>query len=294
MVPAVAALVRRGCCQMRLTQRFPWLYNARVAQLRLARRLSDAVGHHRFAARQSAELLPVACYRHGSLLRRILGDSDPILQENKIVNLSIAGPRIDGILIGPGETFSYWRLVGKTSASKGYREGLVLSQDRVSAGVGGGLCQLANLLYWMALHTPLEVVERHHHGFDPFPDYKRVLPFGTGASVFYNYLDLRFHNPTDVTFQLRVWLTDEYLRGEVRADRPLPVAYHIKERNHRYLRRDGVNYRENEIWRRTIDVRTGETASLEMLMHNFSEVRYELPAGALADAPSVAGGVGAQ
>ena len=50
--------------------------------------------------------------------------------------------------------------------------------------MGGGLCQLANLLYWMALHTPLAVVERHHHSFDPFPDENRTLPSGRAAVSF--------------------------------------------------------------------------------------------------------------
>lgn len=47
-----------------------------------------------------------------------------------------------------------------------------LSRGEVVRGVGGGLCQLANLLYWMSLHTPLEIAERHQHSFDPFPDEK--------------------------------------------------------------------------------------------------------------------------
>lgn len=275
---------------MRWSQRWPFLYHLRVAQLRLMRSLADSLSGRRFASQRLDEPLPIVCYRHASLLRRKLGDTDPQLQENKIVNLSIAGPRISGILIRPGETFSYWRLVGRTTAAQGYREGIVLSQGGVSSGVGGGLCQLANLIYWMALHTPFEVAERHHHGFDPFPDYRRVLPFGTGASVFYNYLDLRLHNPTETTFQIRVWLSERLLHGDVRADRPLAEAYHIEERNHRYLRRGGTIYRENEIWRRVVDARTGASIRIEKLMHNFSEVRYQLPDGvACEDDASTAG-----
>ena len=79
-----------------------------------------------------------------------------------------------------------------------------LSQGKVTVGVGGGLCPLANLIHWMGLHSPLQLTERHHHSFDPFPDEGRVLPFGSGASLFYNYVDLRFRNPTDQTLQLMV------------------------------------------------------------------------------------------
>jgi vancomycin resistance protein VanW len=58
-------------------------------------------------------------------------------------------------------------------------------------GIGGGLCQIANLLKWLAIHSPLTVTERHHHSFEPFLDDRRVLPFGSGATIFYNYGDFQ-------------------------------------------------------------------------------------------------------
>lgn len=128
----------------------------------------------------------------------------------------------------------------------------------------------------MALHTPLRVAERHHHSFDPFPDENRVLPFGSGAGIFYNYIDLRFFNPTDLTFQIRVWLTENHLKGTIYSDRETPHAYHIFERNHHFLVESGRNYRENEIWRSVVDRRTGETIAEELLVKNFSEVKYKL------------------
>ena len=199
----------------RLAEIHPIVYKARIKQKRLFRRLADLPLAGRFASEKISDDLEFTCKRHQSLLRRRLGNSDPELQENKVENLKIACPTIDGILIKPGQTFSFWRQLGEATADKGYHEGMQLSRGEVVRGVGGGLCQLANLLYWMALHTPLEVVERHHHSFDPFPDENRVLPFGSGAGVFFNYIDLRFFNPTDLTFQLRVWLTDEIGRAHV-------------------------------------------------------------------------------
>ncbi|MBW9234658.1 VanW family protein, partial [Leptospira santarosai] len=132
-----------------------------------------------------------------------------------------------------------------------------LSMGEVKTGVGGGICQLANLLYWMVLHTPLEVVERHHHSFDPFPDEGRVLPFGSGASVFYNYIDLRFMNPTNQPFQIKVWITNKHLKGTITTNKEWGLSYHIKEKNHRFIKQNGKNYRENEIWRMIVDKRTG-------------------------------------
>ncbi len=260
----------------RISDLHPAFYTTRIQQKRLFRRISDMSPTRRFASEISLENLPYTCKKHQSLLRRRLGNSDPELQENKVRNLAIACPTIDGILIRPGQTFSFWRQVGEATAARGYLEGMQLSQGEVVRGVGGGLCQLANLLYWMALHTPLEIAERHHHSFDPFPDENRTLPFGSGAGVFYNYIDLRFFNPTDLTFQLKLWLTGDHLKGAVFTDRETPHTYHIIEKNHRFLQTGGKTFRENEIWREVIDRRTGNRVAEEMLVKNFSEVKYEL------------------
>lgn len=212
--------------------------------------------------------------RHGSLLLRRLGSTDPQLQHNKVVNLRLAAPSFHGLLIRPGETLSVWRQLGRPSAARGFLPGVQLSQGRVVVGVGGGLCQLANLIHWMALHSPLELVERHHHSFDPFPDDGRVLPFGTGASLFYNYVDLRFRNPTDQILQLRVWVDDTHLRGEIRAETLPPLAYHIFETDHHYEPQGERRLRCNRIWQRRIDRRSGALVEEVLLYSNRSLVMY--------------------
>lgn len=83
-------------------------------------------------------------------------------------------------------------------------------------GIAGGLWQLSNLLNWMTWHTPLEVIQRSTHSFDPFPDQGRILPFGSGSAVFWNYVDLQIQNNTPQTFQILIWLTDHSLKGEIR------------------------------------------------------------------------------
>jgi vancomycin resistance protein VanW len=260
----------------RLSEIHPAIYHTRIFQKRLFRTLADLGAGIRFADDRQDTSLEFTCKKHQSLLRRRLGDSDPQLQENKVHNLRLACPTIDGVLIRPGETFSFWRCVGEATAERGYVDGMQLSKGEVVRGVGGGLCQLANLLYWMALHTPLEIAERHHHSFDPFPDENRTLPFGSGAGVFYNYIDLRFFNPTEQTYQFRLYLTDQHLKGSVLTDIEPANSFHVFERNHRFLARDGKNFRENEIWREIVDRRTGNRVGEELLVKNFSEVKYEL------------------
>src|SRR5690606_11218439 len=111
-----------------------------------------------------------------------LAGLDPHLQRNKVVNLRLAAASLDGVLLRPGERLSFWRLVGPPTRRRGFVEGLVLNQGALSVGVGGGLCQMTNLLYWMTLHTPLTVVERWRHSYDVFPDEGRTQPFGSGAT----------------------------------------------------------------------------------------------------------------
>ena len=260
----------------RLSEFHPAIYRTRILQKRVFRTLSDMAGGVKFATDKKADHFPFTCTKHQSLLRRRLGNSDPQLQENKIHHLKIACPSIDGVIIKPGKTFSFWHCVGEATARKGYAEGMQLSRGLVVRGVGGGLCQLANLLYWMALHTPLHIAERHHHSFDPFPDENRTLPFGSGAGVFYNYIDLRFFNATPLTFQIKLRLTEDHLKGAVYSDLEPANSYHLFERNHRFLALDGKNYRENEIWRNVIDRRTGNKLAEELIVKNFSEVKYEL------------------
>jgi len=264
---------------VRLSELHPVLYATRVRQLQFARQLSDRRRHVPFArTSRPATRLPALLIRHRSLLRRRLGDSDPRLQETKIVNLRLAAATLDGLLVRPGEVLSFWDRVGRPTADRGFVEGLILAGGEVRAGVGGGLCQLSNLLYWMAPHTPLEVVERHPHGFNPFPDNGRVLPFGSGATVFYNYGDLRLANPTDRTFQVRVWLTDQHLCGVIAADEPWPLGYHVEERGHGFaIGPDGRTYRDNELWRRTVDRATGDTVRIERITRNHSLVKYATP-----------------
>ncbi len=260
----------------RLAEIHPAIYKTRIWQKRAFRKLSDATNGVKFASEITSESLAFTCKKHQSLLRRRLGNSDPELQENKVQNLQIACPTLDGLLIKPGETLSFWNRLGEATAEKGYVEGMQLSQGEVVRGVGGGLCQLANLLYWMALHTPLEVVERHHHSFDPFPDENRTLPFGSGAGVFYNYIDLRFFNPTDITFQVRTYLTEQHLKGAILSSVETPYSYHIVEKEHRFVTEGDKTFRENEIWREMIDRRTGNRVGEEMLVRNHAEIKYEL------------------
>ena len=162
---------------------------------------------------------PYKVIEHKSMLLRKLKDVDMYLQHNKITNLRLAIALIDGVVIRPDETFSIWKLVGRPSARKGYKEGMMIHNGKVRTGVGGGLCQLGNLLYWMTLHTPLSVAERWRQSYDVFPDSNRTVPFACGATLAYNYIDLQLKNNTDKNFKINLWLDNEYLHGIISSDK---------------------------------------------------------------------------
>jgi vancomycin resistance protein VanW len=266
-----------------LSERYPFLYGPSVALHRLGRRVDWTLSRRPHARLDDRVETPHPVVRHSSLLMRRLGDVDMALQRNKVENLRLAIRHLDGRILRPGEELSFWRCVGTPSARRGYLEGLVLVHGRMASDVGGGLCQLSNLLHWMVLHTSMRVVERHRHGYDPFPDSGRVVPFGSGATVFYNYVDLRFVNPGPETYRIGLWLTDDELCGDVRADRQPPVRYHVREDGHRFFRSDGRIYRENRLVRAAVDSATGLSAGCELVMHNVCPVLYEPDAGVIVE-----------
>ncbi|WP_340539419.1 VanW family protein [Nocardioides sp. GXZ039] len=274
---AVSPATRAGAQiprRLRLSQRYRWLFPWAVRAHRVRRHLQWLTSSNRWARARSVESLPQRAFKHGSLLMRELSEEEMVLQRNKVVNLRLAAARTDGVLIGPGETFSFNKVVGNCTRRRGYVEGMRLSNGEAVAGVGGGICQLANLLHWMVLHSPLTVVERSEHSFDPFPDKGRVLPWGVGCSIVYNYVDLVFRNDTEHTFQLRTWVGEHHLRGELRADGPIATSYHVEARAEEFVAVGEDVYRCNEIWRTTVDKRTGTTLADECVKKNCALVKY--------------------
>lgn len=268
---------------MLLSERYPAIYPLSVRVHRVERRTRDVAHPFERARPRSGVETPFRVARHSSPVLRRLGEVDMELQHNKARNLALAVPSLDGVVLRPGEEVSLWRSVGYPSARRGFLPGLVLVHGHMSRSVGGGLCQLANLLHWMVLHSPLEVTEHHHHGYDPFPDSGRVLPFGSGATIFYNYVDYRFRNPGPQTYRLRLWLDADRLHGELWSDEMPALAYHVEEEGHRFHLRDGGRvFRENWLYRSAHDRRTGGQVSRTLLAHNDFPVLYEVPAERLS------------
>lgn len=143
------------------------------------------------------------------------------------------------------------------------------------SGVGGGLCQMANMIHYLVLNSPLEVTELHHHSDALFPDERRRVPFGTGTSVAYNNVDYRFKNNTDQDVQILVWIENGELCGELRSEKEFPYRYKLVEENHHFKKEGDTYYRISQVYRLVIDKKTNEEVRKKLILDNHSKVMYD-------------------
>ena len=254
----------------------PTCYKISVKKETFLRNVKDFLSREKIAKDKSEELLPNVDKSHSSILVRKLEGVDIRLQENKVTNIRLAAEKINGIIIKPGETFSFWKTVGKTTEKEGYVEGLVIKRGgKLGADIGGGLCQMANLIHWLVLNSPLEVTELHHHSDALFPDERRRVPFGTGTSVLNNYVDYRFKNTTDQNVQIAVWIENGELCGELRSEKAYPFRYKLVEENHRFRKENGKFYRISKVYRIVIERENNSEIKKELILDNHSLVMYD-------------------
>lgn len=240
----------------------------------LLRRILWIKMYRLFATERTNQRLPFLYYGHQTTLLRKLKDVDMWMQYNKIKNLTLAVQRMNGTILRPGEVLSYWRQIGKPTKRKGYVDGMILRNGGFGAGTGGGLCQLSNLIFWMSIHTPLTVVERHRHGYDVFPDSNRTQPFGSGATCFYPHGDLMIRNDTQETYQLLLSVGEEHLEGEWRVSSKPQYRYEILERNHEMRGEYWGGYtRHNELYQQVFDCE-GQLLEETLLIKNAAIMMY--------------------
>jgi hypothetical protein len=164
------------------------VFAAKALGLRLRRALGDAAAPAPRLSREGATFSEVA----GAAQSPLWSDetlAERAMQLGKVQNLRVAARALDGLVIPAGAVFSFWRNVGPPIAARGYVPGRMLQQGCMVASVGGGLCQLSNALYEVALQAGCRIVERHAHS--------RIVPGslaaeGRDATVAWNYVDLRF------------------------------------------------------------------------------------------------------
>ena len=196
------------------TRRDAVVFNAKAMLLRAQRAARDTApttATRRHRASDDLADAPIRATIVSPLWTATGGAKDYALTAGKVQNLRAALRGIDGVVIGAGEIFSFWRQVGRPARRRGFVAGRELREGCVIATIGGGLCQLSNALYEAALDAGLEVVERHQH--------TRIVPGsraaeGRDATVFWNYLDLRLRS--DAPFRIDARLTADDLELTIR------------------------------------------------------------------------------
>lgn len=252
-----------------LSQRSKFIFNISIKLRRFKRHIEWIFDHSLCDKNTSNDVFEHVVFSHSSVLIRRLEGVDLILQHNKVKNLQIVSDYIHKIIIKPGEKFSLYQIVGKPTVRRGFVNGLEFSRGKMKGEIGGGLCQVANILHWMLLHTDLTIIERHHHSVDIFPDSERKVPFGTGATLFYNFKDFVFRNNTEKEYQILLYLYDEFLQGEILCNDVGHEHYRVFEKAHAFSKIGDDYYRENEIWRE--DMKNGVE---ELLFSNHYKTLY--------------------
>ena len=255
----------------------PMTYEISLKKEIIKRHIRNILSGEHFSRKRSPQPMPavIASYS-GEMIKKGPG-IDLQLQLNKAKNIELACSKINGLVIEPGESFSFWHYVGKTSRSNGFSEGRVIVNGKLISGTGGGLCNLANTLNLLVIHSPLTITEIHHHSdaLAPDPD-NQYTPYGAGTSVNYNFIDYRFRNDTDQPVQLRAWCDGSILKAELRSTKEFPYSYRIVGEDHHFHKEEnGKFYRKSKIYRETIDKATNKVINRELKWDNRSEVMFD-------------------
>ena len=133
------------------------------------------------------------------LFRDVLGEASSSVSgsSNRKSNVKLSASVCDGIILLPGEVFSYNNTTGSRTADKGYLPAPSYVGGKSTDEVGGGICQTSSTIYYAALNSNLKIVERHNHMFAV-----GYVPDGMDATVWYGASDFRFENDTDYPIKI--------------------------------------------------------------------------------------------
>ena len=145
------------------------------------------------------------------LFRDLIGECTTFAHgpQNRLDNIDLTTVAIDGLVLMPGDEFSFNEVVGPRTAERGYKYALALAQGEFFLSIGGGICQTSSTLYAAIRTTDLLVTEQHRHGRPV-----AYLPWGHDATVFYPYLDFRFVNNTNYPILIEIELVDRDLTAK--------------------------------------------------------------------------------
>ncbi|CCO09049.1 VanW family protein [Desulforamulus hydrothermalis] len=132
---------------------------------------------------------------------------------NRTVNIRTAAARINGVMLAPGQEFSFNKVVGERTGKAGYRPAAVIVANKFEEALGGGICQVSTTLYNAILLAGLTPVERHNHSLAI-----GYVPLGRDAAVAWQQLDFKFKNTLPGHLYLRTVVTSDAITVQVFGD----------------------------------------------------------------------------
>ncbi len=108
---------------------------------------------------------------------------------NRNRNIKIAAESIDGVVVMPGEIFSFNEVVGPRTKERGYKKAPEIVNGEFVDGVGGGICQVTSTLYNSILLANLDIIKRANHSRPV-----SYVDLGRGATIYYGVIDFKFKN----------------------------------------------------------------------------------------------------
>ena len=260
----------------RITQIFPFLLPLRKWQRKCFFYLSMRLDHRRYASTVQPAL-GYCLYESATRLINPNTGADIQYQYNKVHNLKLAAATIDGLVLRPGEAFSFWQRVRRAeSGGQKYLDGLCVVNGELAGVPGGGLCQLSNHLFWTFLHSPLVVLERHGHGVQDFPPADTEELHGVDATVSEGWKDLKAENLTSHTYQLLIRFTQSHMHIRLLCDAPPAFRYELAQKNLRYRWEGDCVYELCDIYRTKYSVEGSAPLFTALLYQNKTRIAYPL------------------
>lgn len=127
--------------------------------------------------------------------------------ENRNTNLKLACQALNGLVLNPGEVFSFNDALGQRTSAKGYKPAPAYSGDVLVDTVGGGICQVSSTLYCATLLADLQTVSRINHGFPV-----SYIDYGLDATVSWGSPDFQFKNSTSFPIKIEAEVSGGYVK----------------------------------------------------------------------------------
>lgn len=255
----------------RITQIFPFLLPLRKKQRIFCFYQQMKIDKNIYASRIEENTLPYLVFSYEEEVINKNSGYDICYQENKLHNLKMAAQTIHHLILKPNEVFSYYHTQQFNPYQKQMKEGLCVVDEEMHYVKGGGVCQLSNMLYYLALNSPLTVLERHSHTIQMVANSIHSLPL-CDATLVEGWCDLKLKNNTDQTLQIVIRFESSKMEVALYSNCPQEIIYHAEARNTTIHPEGQYTIYENDIYKQYIDKDTNGLIKEEFITHNLHKV----------------------